>query len=128
MADKEEVKKLISRIESSNNAQAINDWDSWSSGYDFNLAEADSYDLSNANGRAKKIIKDRKLESKMRESILDQVLRSADPYERYELIFNGVKRGELGLMDFSQVMGALQSGESFKYLNDEVDVTPINDD
>ncbi len=121
----ESIASLIAKIENSDNAQAKSDWDSWASGYEFDLKNADGYDKSNARARAKKIIKARKLESKMKEeTVVDQVLRIPDLYDRYSMIYNGIESSEISIEEFTQIMNALQSDESFTYFNDEVDVTP----
>ncbi len=123
----ESITNLIATIENSDSAQAKTDWDSWASGYEFDLENADNYDMNNARARARKIIKDRKLESKMKEDILADVLGTSDPHARYRLIYEGIQSNRITFEEFVQIAGAIQSGESFTYPNDEVGVTPERD-
>ena len=105
----QKIKRSLALI--SKKASAQNDWDSWASGYNFSFKDADSYDLANARSRANTIIKKYNLkEAKLQEGDLtDRLSKIHDPYERNEMIFNWVKKGQIGLMDFNEIIKYLAS-------------------
>ncbi len=114
------IKKLKKRIAIiSKNKKAQNDWDEWASKYDFSFTKADSYDLANAKARVDKIIKDRKLEPKMKEDALDQVFETPDLYDKYEMIYKGIQDNTISFEEFVQIVGAIKSNEGFAFTNKE---------
>ncbi len=123
--NKDTVGVMISKLQNTNHKGAQFEWEAWSSGYAFDLETADSYDLANARRKANAIfLKFGLKEAKLKEDILADVLGTPDPHARYKLIYEGIQSNRITFEEFVQIAGALQSGESFTFMNDEVDVTP----